>query len=346
MAGWRPLTGALAPAVAVFAMALLGRPEAALADRSFDVAMAGPAIDPYGMVVVDRARTPQRFEFGVQAAFGWAHQPFRVTLADPQMALSDQQFSLIQNQLTVDLGFYFGLWDWLSIAAVMPMGVNFYDDSAIGEPIVPQTPGPKNPTGFPGTSGLYNNQPRQTIGISTAGARDPRFAVKARFYGGRYFEIGTILEMTAPLGDKNSFFGEKSVTFRPRLVTGLLLGRVNVALSFGAIVRESSELFDPYLPMNLRYQLAHELTWGAGIGLFAHRVLSLGIESFGTIPIAGDATSATVTMLGSLSLRPVEKWRVILAGGGGLLADNPRNADGRILLSLAYSLWPREGGLR
>lgn len=341
---WRPLT-AFAPGLAL-SLALLGQPATAQADRSFDVAMAGPAIDPYGMVVVDRARTPQRFEFGVQAAFGWAHQPLRLTLADPTQALADQRYNVIQNQLTVDLGFYFGLWDWLSIAAVMPMGVNFYDDAAIGEPIVPQTPTPKNPTGFPGTSGLYNNEPRQTIGISQSGVRDPRFAVKARFYGGHYFEIGTILEITAPLGDRGSFLGEKSVTFRPRLVAGLLLGRVNLALSFGAIVRESSELYDPYFPTNLRFQMGHELTWGAGLGLFAHRVISLGVESFGTIPVAGDATSATVTMLGSLALRPTEKWRVILAGGGGLLADNPRNADGRILLSLAYSLWPREGGLR
>ncbi len=318
----------------------------ARADRSFDVMMTPPTMDPYGMAVIERAQTPQRFEFGTNAVFGWAHNPFSPTLTDPNMGFTEQRFNLIQNQLTIDLGFYFGLWDFLSIAAVVPMGVNYYDDNAVGSPLIPQTPTASNPTGFPGTSGLYNNQPRQTIGISQAGARDPRLAVKARFYGGRYFEIGTILEVTVPLGDSSSFLGDKYATFRPRLLAGVLLKRVNLALSFGAIVRESSQLYDPYVATTLRFEVGQELTWGAGLGVLCHRMLSLGLESLGTIPVSGDAASATASLLGSISFRPTEKWRLQFAAVGGLISDSPRNADGRLLLGLAYSFSPREGGLR
>jgi hypothetical protein len=324
---------------------ILSGATAARADNSFDAVLTPPTMDPYGMVVVERAQTPQRFEFGVNAVFGYAHNPFNLTLTDPTTN-SDQRYNLIQDQLTVDLGFFLGLWDFLSIAAVLPMGVNFYDDSAIGSPLIPQAPSAMNPTGFPGTSGLYNNMPRQNVEISQTGARDPRLAVKGRFYSGHHFEIGTILELTLPLGDSSSFLGEKNVTFRPRLLFGFFFSRLNLAFSFGGIVREGSQLYDPYTPTTLRFATGQELTWGAGVNVHAHRVVSLGIEGVGTIPVSGSATSPTATLLGSVSVRPMERWRIQLAGGGGLLPSSPMNADGRLILGFAYSFSPREGGLR
>lgn len=322
------------------------QPRTVHADRSFDVAMAPPAMDPYGMVVVERAKTPQRFEFGMSAVASWAYNPFHPTLVDPNMGLSEARFDLIMHQFSVDLGAYLGLTDFLSLALVMPMGVNLYDENAVGSPVLPQRPTAMNPTGAPETSGLYRGEPRQTVEISRAGARDPRLALKARFYGGRYFELGAILEATAPLGDSASFLGEKNATFRPRLLGGLLLGRVTVALSFGAIVRERAELYDSYAPTNLHFALSHELSFGAGISVLAHQRLSLGVESFGTIPVADEATYATLGILGSLFIRPTEKLRILLSGGGGLIGDSPRNAEGRFIVGLAYSLSPREGGLR
>ena len=316
------------------------------ADHSFDVAMAAPAMDPYGMVVVERAKTPGKFEFGTSLTFGWAKDPFRPTLSDQNNGRMDSQFNLIQHQLTVDLGFYLGFTDFLSVAVAMPMGVNIYDDNAVGSPEVPQPMSAANPTGFPAATGLYYGQPRQSVPISTAGARDPRFALKARFFTNQFFEIGTILEVTVPLGDGESFLGEKNATFKPRLLGGFMFSRVNIALSFGAIVREASELLEPTNPMVLRFAASHELSYGIGVSVMAHRMLSLGIESFGTIPVAGDATSATSAMLGAIYFRPVEKWRVTVAGGGGLLGDNPRNADGRLIVGLAYSPSPRDGGMR
>jgi hypothetical protein len=314
------------------------------------MAMAPTTMDPYGLVVVERAKTPGKFEFGANTVFGWAKNPFRPTLNDQNNGLAESRFDLIQHQLTVDLGFYLGLFDFLSIAAVMPMGVNLYDQNPVGEPAVPQTPSATNPTGTPRATGLYAGQPRQTVPISAAGARDPRLAIKARFYGGQHFEIGTLLELTLPLGDRNSFFGEKNATFRPRLLAGAMFSRVNIALSFGAIVRESAELYEPStppgMPQVLRFQIGHELTYGAGLSVFAHQLVSLGVEAFGTIPVVGDATSATTALLGAVYFRPTEKWRITLAGGGGVLADNPRNADGRLIVGLAYSPSPRDGGLR
>jgi hypothetical protein len=322
----------------------------ARADRAFDVAMARPAMDAYGMMVVERARTPGKFEFGTSTIFGWAKNPFRPTLSDQNNGLMESRFDLIQHQLTVDLGFSLGLTDFLSVAVVMPMGVNLYDQNPVGEPAVPQQPSAMNPTGLPRATGLYAGQPRQTVPISAAGVRDPRVGVKARFYGGRYFEIGTLLELTLPLGDRNSFLGENNATFRPQLLAGVMFWRVNIAMAFGAVVREGVELYEPStpptMPQVLRFQSGHELTYGVGLSVLAHQMLSLGIEGFGTIPVVGQATSATTSILGAIYFRPTEKWRITVAGGGGVLPDSPRNADGRLIVGLAYSPSPREGGLR
>jgi hypothetical protein len=300
---------------------------------------------------------PQRFEFGVQAYFGLAHNPLHLNLTDPKMGYSEQPFNLVNSQLTVDLGFYLGLWDFLSLAVMMPMGVNSYDENAVGNPTVPQLPSASNPTGAPIATGLYRGQPKQTIGISNAGVRDPRLALKARFYGGKYFELGSVVEGTLPLGDSNSFFGEAGPTLRPRLLGGVLLSRFTLALSFGGIVRGVSELdelaYSPPAaansPPNRRLLVGNELTWGAGVSVLAHQVVSLSLEAFGTIPVgagAGDPVSATGSLLGAIAVRPTEKWAITLAGGGGVLANSPRNADGRLLVGVAYSVSPREGGLR
>lgn len=321
---------------------ILGLYRSVLAARSFDVVMAAPAMDPYGMAVVERARTPQRFEFGTSLSLGFAHRPFHPSMSRPTGEVG--RVDLIANQLSVDLGFYLGLTNWLSIAAMLPMGVNFYDADALGQPTIAQTPTAQNPSGMPSTSGVYNNSPRQNVEVSSAGPRDPRLALKACFFSGRYVQLGTQLALTLPLGDSASFLGEKNVTFGPRLLFGVLLGRIKLALSFGGIVRQRAEFFDPATNA-LLFQVSHELDFGAGVSLLAHKLFALGIESFGTIPVKGDATFATVALLGSLWLQPIENWRIQISGGSGLLFDNPRNAEGRVLVGLAYSFAPRAGGL-
>lgn len=326
---------------------LLWGGSAARADRSFDLMLSAPAVDPYGLTVVDRAQTPQRFEFGFGAQLGWSYSPLRLNLTDNNMTgAPDAQFRVVEQQYNIDLGVFLGLTDWLSLAASLPLGVNFYDDNALGtanQPVLPT-----KPTGM-GTiieTGLYAGQPRQNIEIAKAGPRDPRLSLKARFYGGRWFELGLLVEGTLPIGNSTSFLGEKSATFRPRLLMGILLKRVVLALSAGVIIRESNELYDPYrVPDLLRFQIGHELTWGGGLTVKAHGVIGFGVEAAGTVPLGGDMVSATALVLGSIYLQPTPKLKLILSGGGGVLSGSPRNADGRAILGFAYSLSPRSGGL-
>jgi hypothetical protein len=324
----------------------LGVPAVARADRSFDVAMANPAVDAYGLTVIDRAQTPQRFEFGLQSQFGWSHNPLRLNLSDLHVTkFPESAFNVIEQQYTVNLGFFLGLADFFSVAVSMPMGVNVYDDEALGsanELVLPPVP---TAMGTVVSTGLYANQPRQNLSLANAGPRDPRLSLKARFYGGQWFEVGLLVEGTLPIGNSGSFLGEKSATLRPRLLMGVLLKRVVLALSVGAIVRETSELYDPAVMTQLRLQVGHELTWGAGLSVKAHRVVGFGLEGIGTVPLVGEEVAATAMLVGSVYLQPTPKWKLTLGGGGGLIGASPRNADGRVIFGLSYSLSPRAGGL-
>lgn len=347
IAGWGPSALSALGALGVLGVLLGGG--AARADRSFDVALAAQPLDGYGMAMLDRAQTPQRFELGLSAQLGWAQSPLRLTLADPLMRGTPQPYNLIEQQLTADLGVSFGLFDFLSIAAQIPLAYNVYDQNALGMPQVFVPLGAGNPTGLPQATGLYTGQPRQTLGLQTTGPRDARLAAKGRFYAGRWGEAGMILEATLPLGGSSSFLGDKGATFRPRLVGGVVLKRINLALSVGAIVRETSELRDGLQPSApggaLVLQVGHELTWAGGLGVRAHRVVSLSVEAQGTEPLVGEATQRTVTLLGSVMLHPSEKVKLVLAGGGSPLGDVARGAPVRALLGLAYSPSPRIGGL-
>ena len=133
------------------------------------------------------------------------------------------------------------------------------------------------------------------------------------------------------------------------LVLGALVKRVNVLLSFGGIVRETATLDEPSPPAGtqppIRLQVAHELTFGAAVTARAHRTFGLGLEAVGTLPVAGEATQPTATALGSLFILPHEKLRLSLSGGGGLISSSARNAEGRVLIGMSYSLSPRLGGL-
>lgn len=328
---------------------VLGSVSSARADRSFDLMPLSAAADPYGLLIVDRAQTPDRFEFGMMAQGGWAHNPLRLTLSDPQTGGNPEKpFDVVQEQVHLDVGFYFGLWDFLSVSATLPLSAHFYDDNIIGEPVQYMLPpGTLTPASRGGTTatGLYRSDERQNVPVASAGPRDPRLALKVRFYGGRFFEAGALLEGTLPIGSSASFMGDRSATFRPKLLLGLLLPRVTLALNVGAILREGSSLYDPYVQSTLRYQTGHELSWAAGLTVRAHRLLGLGVEGAGTAPLTGDAVSSTALLLGTVYVQPTEKLKLTVAGGGGVLAERPRNAEARILLGMAFSLSPRAGGL-
>jgi hypothetical protein len=329
--------------------ACLVAPGRAAAERSFDVALVTQPIDGYGMAMIDRAQTPQRFEIGLLASIGWAQAPLRVTLLDRDMGNTPQPFNLIEHQVTADVGVSFGLADFLSVAAQIPVAYNAYNEGALGQPNVYVPLGASNPTGFPSASGLYQGEQRQGIPIQTTGPRDARLSAKGRFYSGKWAEAGMILEATLPLGGTSSFLGDKNATFRPRLLGGIIVKRVNLALSVGAIVREMSEFYDPQRPASSGaeplLQVGHELTWGGGLGVRAHRVLSLSVEGQGTVPVAGDFAQMTVSLLGSVMLHPTEKLKLVLAGGGSPLSDVARAAPGRVMIGVAYSPSPRLGGL-
>ena len=84
--------------VAMAFCAQASQPAPARADRSFDFMLTPQTTDAYSMVTIERAQTPQQYEFGIQTSFGWAHSPFSPTL--PSATAGHQRAALPADRQT------------------------------------------------------------------------------------------------------------------------------------------------------------------------------------------------------------------------------------------------------
>ncbi|MCS6914225.1 MAG: hypothetical protein RMK29_12750 [Myxococcales bacterium] len=328
------------------------------ADRSFDLALLHPTVDAYGLIAVERAETPRRWEVNAQLLLGYAHRPLhlRLALAD---RMGTFESDLVRGQLTVDLGLALGLWDFLAVAALLPAAVQWYDGAALGERVVPMLPTMALPTPPTMATGLYRGEPRQNVGLSGAGPRDPRISLKARLWRRPQVGVAVLLSATVPLGNAHSFLGDRFATLRPALIADAhLLGRVSLAANIGATLRQTSQLHDPVSGVVL-LEVGHELNVALGGSVRVHRLIALGLELFGAAPLIGaspsepqpgdvsppTSVSPHIDLVGAAYLHPVESLRLALAVGGGLIAAAPRQDVVRVVMGLSWSPAPRPGGL-
>src|SRR5262249_2127184 len=152
----------LRAALLLWGVAALCCAASARADRSFDLGLVGPTVDNYGMLAVERAQTPQQWEFGFSATLGYAHEPLHVDLRDAGGATSAH--ALVRDQLSLAIGASLGLWDYLTLAAALPIAAQWYDAAVIGDPAAPSTAPPASGTPVQTVStGLLAGQPRQNL---------------------------------------------------------------------------------------------------------------------------------------------------------------------------------------
>jgi len=156
---------------------------------------------------------------------------------------------------------------------------------------------------------------------------DPYLGVRVRLFGERQdiFALGLQLALTFPLGDAasatQSYSGERSVTFVPRLMGELRLAdnRLRIGLNVGARVREGTDL--PAL------RVGHELTFGAGIiGVVVPDVFDLLVELYGASGFEqlngmggfGGRASSPIEILGGARVHPICEMEIGLAAGTGI----------------------------
>ncbi len=208
-----------------------------------------------------------------------------------------ERYSVVENQLSLNAAFALGLFDRVVVFA-----------------------------GLPAT--LFSNG-SEMAAIRADGTQigDPYLGVRVRLFGERQdvFALGVQVALTFPMGNglsaTQSYTGESSVTFVPRLMGELRLAdnRLRIGLNVGARIRESSDV--------LALRIGHELTFGAGvIGVVVPDVFDLLLELYGATGFEslndrggfGGRESSPIELLGGGRVHPICELEIGLAAGGGI----------------------------
>jgi outer membrane protein OmpA-like peptidoglycan-associated protein len=210
-----------------------------------------------------------------------------------------ERYPVVEHQLSANVGLSLGLFDRVVIYAGLP-GTLFSQGSDMAP--------------------LLNRADGTQVG-------DPYLGARVRLFGERtdVFALGLQLGLTFPLAEATSpsqtYTGERSVTFVPRLMGELRVAdnRLRIGLNVGARVRESSDL--------LSLRVGHELTYGLGItGVLVPDVLDLLVEAYGATgfeSINGNGgfagrDSSPLEVIGGLRVHPICEMEIGLAGGTGI----------------------------
>ncbi len=338
----RPLSTVAVALLAFVCLACLVTPAAA--DRSIDVALLRPTGDGQGLVTLERAQTPMRWEVGASLLLCYANAPLQLSLLNAD-GKTHSAHNLIEDQFTLDVGLSLGLWDFLVLGATLPVAAQSYDDQAVGQLSIP-SPGAPGITPLPTVStGIYRNQPRENIGLSAAGPRDPRLLLKGRLYHNDRFGLALMLSATFPMGNSSSFLGDKDITVRPVLIGDLAFGRLALLGNLGFIFRSESDFNDPPGGPTI-FSVGHELTWALGASVRATPLLGASLEAFGTVPLVGPQSFTEADLLGAAYVYPTSGIRILVGVGGGLAVGSPLRDPVRVVAGLSFSPSPPKVGLR
>jgi len=226
-----------------------------------------------------------------------------------------ERYSVVENQLSLNVGLALGLFDRVVIYA-----------------------------GLPAT--LFSNGSDMAV-LRADGTQigDPYLGVRVRLFGERQdvFALGLQLALTFPLGDAasstQSYTGERSVTFLPRLMGEIRLAdnRIRIGLNVGARIREGTDV--------AMLRVGHELTFGAGvIGVLVPDVLDLLLELYGATGFESlnnrggffGRESTPVELIGGARVHPICEMEIGLAGGGGI-SRGYGAPDFRGILTIGYA---------
>jgi outer membrane protein OmpA-like peptidoglycan-associated protein len=322
-------------------------PSIAQAQRGVDAELFHPALDGYGIFTVDRADVAPPRDFGFKITANLAGNPLRFTMTDetdPTHARSKTNV-LIERQTVLDLGMHFGLTRWLELVLDVPVSAQSFTAAygsygSAGDSTLART-------GFYGASAFTNVAPPDAAPL------DARLGFKVRIFRKGPFGLGGAAIVTLPFGDDSAFLGDTSFTGQAKLIADLTRGPVTAAINFGAIVRRETQIFDPYDQAGnanrtfsgsprLLIDVAHELTWSAGLAYrFVHWV-GIGAEVYGLVPLAVAQKDYTIDVLGGLQLFPKRDVVVSVGAGAGVLTSAARHDDYRAFLGLTWA--PSDAG--
>jgi hypothetical protein len=275
--------------------------------NTFDV-----AVGKHVYVTQHGAHIPDHLEFGLGLMLSYARNPLAVFDVDGDDNRGDRLTGVVENLLRLELYSYLGLFEALSLGLSMPLG--------------PYTSGQEvDFEGNPVADGEF--------GAFTWG--DLALHVKARFFGKeRGFALGAHLAITAPVGRyAEMYVGEKSVTFRPRLLLEYRHPVTSVAANLGGIFRAKEIAF-----FGGAIRVGQQLTYGLAASVTPARKipLRLMLELYGRTDFTSGADRNPLEVGGAVAYGLPKGVHLLLGAAAGLVSGIG-TPDFRVYLGLRWA---------
>ncbi len=202
---------------------------------SFPVERLRPSLDKEGIIDVESANIGPHLTQDAALWLGYAYNP--LVLYRDQAGTPVRAASLVKHRLGADLVGSIALFDWVQVGVDVP--VTLYQGRGAG----------------------LSQAGAAVDALSAAGLGDVRVVTKVRLLQAlRYgVDLAVAPTITVPSGlPKNSYFGEKSLTFAPELLVGRSIGNLRLGANFGYRMRGDTRFLD--------LDVGSELLFRAGAG--------------------------------------------------------------------------------
>jgi len=251
----------LAAAVLLFLLPTSAAADEPVVQRSFDTQLFEPALGLDTYLSVEGPGVMDHLAFGVGLMMNYSRKPlvlYKVTKTGTVTSGGDvientkEPIDIVKDQMTADLvgamGFHF---KWLHAQVGLDLPVNLV------------------------VSGTDVDDKGNTAGeLSATGIGDLRLQLKAMVFRDLMgFSLAFSPILSFPTGNDDGFGGDPNVTFRPRVVAGYRIQKLNVAANLGYLVRENSRIFSS--------EIADQLLYGVGASYQAHERVVVLAELFG-----------------------------------------------------------------
>ncbi|MCI0672375.1 MAG: thrombospondin type 3 repeat-containing protein, partial [Myxococcaceae bacterium] len=191
--------------------------------------------------------------------------------------------------------------------------------------------------------GLLSAQGFPSTGVASLGLGDIRVLPRVTILHPREAPVGVgvVLEGRLPTGDKQSFLGERSFVFAPRVALEVPVGPVRVLGSVGARLRQPAQFLQLYVD--------NEATFGAGVVAALPDVASLTeVKAVGEMHLStplsapftfrdADSLKTPWEVLAGVRARVSDRWGAELNVGRGVTVEPGYGREAfRVMAALRY----------
>jgi outer membrane protein OmpA-like peptidoglycan-associated protein len=340
-------------AIVVATLSALVSGQAAGQTRALDAHFFRPALFSGGIFAIDRAALTSKWEPAFKFFFNHEATPLRLKFPQPGCTANCiGQQDMISSAQVFNLQAQFGIMRWLEIGLDLPLVRHSLTSN----------PAPDKKEGFELLSAA---DPITNTGYPNVSPMDMRVGLKGTLLNTSGFALALAVEGTIPFGDELVFAGEKTFTVHPRLLASLDHKALTVAANVGYHYRpQSLVLWDDPETLEERdkplFGVGQELTFGAGAAYRFHRVIGVGAEFYGAVPLrtsnynvlssrteytdkskcpggvvpcevttsspVAPPTAPVTEALGGVILTPVTGVDIAVGAGGGITGDARRVA--------------------